>query len=62
MLYTNILGRAPEASGKAFWQGELDQGLARAAVLASFSESPENMKIVGAAIQNGITLDPHYLT
>ena len=62
VLYTNILGRAPEASGKAFWQGQLDQGLARAAVLASFSESPENMKIVGAAIQNGITLDPHYLT
>lgn len=62
VLYTNILGRPPEASGKAFWQGQLDQGLSRATVLALFSESPENVKIVGSAIQNGITLDPHYLT
>ena len=62
VLYANILGRAPEASGKTFWQGQLDQGMSRATVLASFSESPENVKIVGSAIQNGITLDPHYLT
>ncbi len=62
VLYTNILGRAPEASGKTFWQGQLDQGFSRAGALASFSESPENVKLVGSAIQNGITLDPHYLT
>lgn len=41
-LYQNVLGRAPDAGGRAFWVGALDAGATRAAVLGSFSESTEN--------------------
>lgn len=61
-LYANILGRAPDPAGKAYWQGELDHGFGREKVLASFSESPENKAIVGTAIANGIVLDPMGMT
>lgn len=61
-LYANILGRAPDLGGKAYWQGELNRGIAREKVLASFSESTENKAIVGIVIANGIELDPTGLT
>jgi hypothetical protein len=42
-LYTNVLGRAPDAAGLSYWQTQLDGGTAtRPQVLASFSESAEN--------------------
>jgi hypothetical protein len=56
-LYQNILGRPPDPAGKAYWQGELDYGLAREYVLASFSESVENKELVGTTIANGVLLD-----
>jgi alpha-tubulin suppressor-like RCC1 family protein len=41
-LYRNILGRAGEAAGVAFWVGELDAGRqSRGSVLLAFSQSPE---------------------
>jgi hypothetical protein len=60
--YANILGRAPDPAGKAYWQDQIDHGFARARVLASFSESVENVSIVGSKIANGIELDPAWMT
>jgi serralysin len=43
LLYQNVLDRAPDAQGLAYWVGALDHaGTPRADVLAFFSESPEN--------------------
>ena len=53
-LYQNILGRAGEADGLTFWESQLASGQSRAQVLASFSESPENITGVSAAISDGI--------
>jgi hypothetical protein len=59
-LYKNVLHRAPDAGGAAFWLDSLQQTSAHGAtsrgdVLASFSESPENQAQVIGAIQHGIT-------
>lgn len=49
-LYQNVLGRAGEAAGRAFWLGELDAGrLSRIQVLVAFSESKENVVRTGTA-------------
>jgi len=40
-LYQNVLGRAGDASGVAFFQGALDRGASRGAILAAFAESDE---------------------
>ena len=61
MAYQNILGRAPDAAGKAFWQSQIDHGLSRAVVLASISESAEHVALVGGAIAQGITLNNDWL-
>jgi hypothetical protein len=54
-LYLNVLGRAGEAEGRAFWVGTLDGGAAgRADVLAAFSESAENQAGTAALVQGGI--------
>jgi serralysin len=57
LLYANILDRAPDPGGKAYWLSELDRGFGRDSTLASFSESAENKVLVGTAIANGIVLD-----
>ena len=63
MLYLNILGRAPDAAGKAYWADQIDgHGFGRDSTLALFSESAENKVLVGVAIAHGITLDPIWLT
>lgn len=41
-LYSNVLHRAPDSTGKAFWVKALEGGTTRAHVLAQFSESQEN--------------------
>ena len=54
-LYQNVLGRAGEPDGRAFWVGTLNGGPAnRAEVLAAFSESPENQAGTAGLVQNGI--------
>jgi hypothetical protein len=52
-LYQNVLHRAPDAAGAAFWTDALHSA-SRADVLAGFSESAENQVQVIGAIQNGI--------
>jgi hypothetical protein len=59
-FYANILHRAPDPTGQAFWTGVLDKHLATVAdVLAHFSESPENVAALVGTIQNGITYLPY---
>lgn len=56
-LYNNVLHRAPDPGGYAWWLGELDAGrYDKVRALASFSESPENQAGVLGAILNGIDL------
>ncbi len=57
-LYQNILNRAPDAGGQAFWDGQLASGaMNRTQVVLSFTGSPENMQDVGAA-HGGWLIDP----
>ena len=53
-LYKNILDRAGEKGGVDYWNGVLNNGVSRADVLVSFSESAENKAGVIGSIQNGI--------
>lgn len=57
-LYENVLHRAPEAAGRDFWLGILDNKLASVAeVLMSFSESPENRAALVGVIGQGFMFD-----
>ncbi len=57
-MYANVLDRAPDASGLSYYLERLGSGVwDRAHVLAGFSESPENISLVGTSIANGISLD-----
>ena len=43
LVYRNVLGREPDASGLAYWVDQLERGREnRGGVMAQFSESPEN--------------------
>lgn len=54
-LYKNVLGRAGEDSGLAFWTGDLDRGAAtRAQTLAQFAESSENKAGTAGLVAQGI--------
>jgi cyclophilin family peptidyl-prolyl cis-trans isomerase len=54
-FYNNVLHRAPDQAGLAYWVNNLASGqLTNAQVLISFSESAENQLQVTGAIQNGI--------
>ncbi|MDA3038113.1 MAG: DUF4214 domain-containing protein [Actinomycetota bacterium] len=44
LVYRNVLGRAPDPAGSAFWVGRLDAGASRGSVMAGFSESAEYVK------------------
>jgi hypothetical protein len=58
-LYQNILHRAGDQPGIDYWNGVLASGVPRAAVLASFSESPENQAAVLKVIGNGFDYTPY---
>ena len=53
-VYKNVLDRNPDQSGYDFWLGAMGRGATRADILASFSESPENIGNVADLIANGI--------
>lgn len=57
-VYRNVLHREPDAAGLAYWQGFLEGGGARTALLAGFSESNENRAQVIGAIEGGIDYLP----
>ncbi|WP_373990310.1 DUF4214 domain-containing protein [Duganella sp. BuS-21] len=53
LLYNNVLHRDPDAAGKDYWLGAMHDGVSRAGVLASFSESAENQAALIGKIGNG---------
>lgn len=53
-LYTNVLGRAPDSGGLAYWVDSLNSGTSRAEVLIGFSESAENKANLIGVIEDGI--------
>ncbi len=59
-LYQNVLHRAPDPGGYAFWMDFLDRGaLTRAQVLEQFSESPENQAALASVIGQGFNFQPY---
>jgi hypothetical protein len=54
LLYHNVLHRAPDPGGSAGWTGALAQGVSRAQVLVGFSDSPENINVLAAPVQQGL--------
>ncbi|WP_348698764.1 S8 family serine peptidase [Duganella fentianensis] len=59
-LYANVLHRAPDAGGAAFWTRLLDEHTLNVAqVLREFSESPENVAALVGVVQNGISYQPY---
>ena len=47
LVYTNVLGRAPDAAGLAHWTGQLQSGaMTRGGVMLAFSESPEYRALI----------------
>lgn len=53
-LYGNVLGRAGEPGGVAFWTGVLASGGARRDVLVGFSDSPENVARTAPLLAAGV--------
>ncbi|MGI9599357.1 MAG: DUF4214 domain-containing protein [Acidimicrobiales bacterium] len=41
LIYSNVLGRNPDAGGLEHWAGSLDEGVSRGDVMVGFSESSE---------------------
>lgn len=52
-LYTNVLGRAPDAAGLAYWTQVANAGTAHDALLVDFATSAENIQTVTPHISNG---------
>ncbi len=52
-LYNNVLHRAPDSTGAAYWAGQLNSGVSRASVLLAFSDSAENRLNTAAATHDG---------
>ncbi len=57
-IYTNILHRAPDADGAAYWVDVMKKGSKREEVLAFISESAENISRVNATLNQGIEFTP----
>jgi ELWxxDGT repeat protein len=45
LVYQNVLGRAPDAGGRAYWIGQLEAGAPRGSVMLSFSDSTEFQQV-----------------
>jgi hypothetical protein len=52
-LYTNVLGRTPDAGGLNFWIGVANSGTPKDQLLVSFATSAENAALIGSHITNG---------
>ena len=52
LVYTNLFNRAADSGGFAYWKGQLDNGIdSRGTVMASFSESQENVTLTESNIR-----------
>ncbi|HEY4376761.1 MAG TPA: DUF4214 domain-containing protein, partial [Acidimicrobiales bacterium] len=45
-VYRDVLGRTPDAAGKAYWLGRLDGGALRSAVASSLLAAPESLNAI----------------
>ena len=61
-FYKNVLGRAAEPAGIAFWVGEMDKGRAVDSVLALMANSDENITRTAPAMADGVRLDASYFS
>ncbi|HUR20443.1 MAG TPA: DUF4214 domain-containing protein [Vicinamibacterales bacterium] len=50
LIYQNVMGRAPDANGLAYWAGQLASGVTRGSVMLSFSESPEYKAVIDSEV------------
>ena len=50
LVYQNVLGRAADAGGRAFWLGQLNGGMTRGAMMIGFSESPEYKAAIASEV------------
>jgi hypothetical protein len=41
LVYLNVLGRQPDAEGRAYWINQLQQGMTRGELMTGFTESAE---------------------
>lgn len=58
LIYRNVLGREPEASGLAYWVGQLDRGSkTRGQVMANFSQSSEFQRHIATAVDVAVVWD-----
>ncbi|MFZ6723049.1 DUF4214 domain-containing protein [Undibacterium sp. Ji49W] len=57
-LYNNVLHRNPDQAGFNYWNGRVAAGMTRPDILASFSESTENIAQVIGQISHGIEYIP----
>ena len=57
-LYQDIMGRAPDASGQAYWTAKLDAGATRASVANNFLSSTEFSSPTGFESSNLLTAPP----
>jgi hypothetical protein len=52
-LYANVLGRAPDAGGLAYWEAQANSGVARDQLLVAFATSAENHTLTAPHTANG---------
>lgn len=57
-LYKNVLGRAPDAEGLAFWEGALKDQMSKAQLLTQFTESSEGVKLLAGQMTHGVEYQP----
>ncbi len=50
LVYQNVLGRAADAPGLAFWTAQMNAGMTRGALMVQFSESPEYAAVIGNSV------------
>jgi hypothetical protein len=53
-LYTNVLNRMPDAAGFNFWLDEANAGAPRNQMMIDFATSPENVRLIGPHVDNGL--------
>ncbi len=55
LVYANVLNRAADAEGRAYWLGRLNQGTDRGEVMIGFAESAEFISRTGTSPATGTT-------
>lgn len=58
-MYHNVLHRAPDPDGLDYWMGRMQDGMDKASLLASLSDSAENRVALAAVIGDGFDYVPH---